>query len=158
MLQGELVPVIQYSAYQLHFTIFKEKYKSVLFDMQSKKLHAPTICNSCIRTLPQHCVSAGVNSPRVAANGQDLPSARRISSQFATEADIPYENYTLLIMQWGQFLDHDLTHTPISRGKQYWSTLDYEFERGYDFTGEVQVCVCDREKNALDQSAVVSCA
>jgi len=80
-------------------------------------LHAPAICNSCIRTLLQHSLSAGVNSPRVASNGQDLPSARVISSQFATEADIPYDNYTLLIMQWGQFLDHDLTHTPISRGK-----------------------------------------
>jgi len=80
-------------------------------------LHAPAICNSCIRILPQHSLSAGVNSPRVAANGQDLPAARVISSQFAAEADIPYENYTLLIMQWGQFLDHDLTHTPISRGK-----------------------------------------
>jgi peroxidase len=59
----------------------------------------------------------GVNSPRVAASGQELPSARLVSTQFATEADIPYENYTLLVMQWGQFLDHDLTHTPISRGK-----------------------------------------
>jgi peroxidase len=53
----------------------------------------------------------------VAANGQDLPSARLISAQFTTEADIPYDNYTLLLMQWGQFLDHDLTHTPINRGK-----------------------------------------
>ncbi|KAJ4448745.1 hypothetical protein ANN_00136 [Periplaneta americana] len=57
----------------------------------------------------------GVNSPRVAANRQELPSARVVSTQFATEADIPYDNYTLLVMQWGQFLDHDLTHTPISR-------------------------------------------
>ncbi|XP_069702687.1 salivary peroxidase/catechol oxidase-like isoform X3 [Periplaneta americana] len=59
----------------------------------------------------------GVNSPRVAANREELPSARVVSTQFATEADIPYDNYTLLVMQWGQFLDHDLTHTPISRGQ-----------------------------------------
>lgn len=62
------------------------------------------------------CV-AGVNSPRVAATGRELPSPRLISTQFATERDAPSENYTLLVMQWGQFLDHDLTHTPISRGE-----------------------------------------
>jgi peroxidase len=53
----------------------------------------------------------------VAATGQELPSARLVSTQFAEDADTPYENFTLLVMQWGQFLDHDLTHTPISRGK-----------------------------------------
>lgn len=80
-------------------------------------------------------MSAGVNSPRVTASAQDLPSARLVSTQFATEADISYDNYTLLIMQWGQFLDHDLTHTPINRGK---SALQCDFERGYDLTGEMQ--------------------
>jgi peroxidase len=53
----------------------------------------------------------------VAASGRELPSARLVSTQFATETDAPSENYTLLVMQWGQFLDHDLTHTPISRGE-----------------------------------------
>nr|CAD7570072.1 unnamed protein product [Timema californicum] len=60
----------------------------------------------------------GVNTPRSTANnGELLPSARVVSVQFTTDADIPHENYTLLLMQWGQFLDHDLTHTPISRGQ-----------------------------------------
>ncbi|XP_066994780.2 peroxidase [Anabrus simplex] len=55
----------------------------------------------------------GVNSPR----SEGLPGARLVSTQFATDADVPYDNYTLLVMQWGQFLDHDLTHTPIQRGQ-----------------------------------------
>nr|CAD7459093.1 unnamed protein product [Timema tahoe] len=60
----------------------------------------------------------GVNTPRSTANnGELLPSARVVSVQFTTDADVPHENYTLLLMQWGQFLDHDLTHTPISRGQ-----------------------------------------
>ncbi|XP_039283319.1 peroxidase [Nilaparvata lugens] len=60
----------------------------------------------------------GVSSPRTrAANGVDLPSARIVSSQLAQEKDVPSNNYTLMVMQWGQFLDHDLTHTPISKGQ-----------------------------------------
>lgn len=60
----------------------------------------------------------GVNAPRAHAdNGAPLPSARRVSVVFAEARDSPSDNYTLLLMQWGQFVDHDLTHTPISRGK-----------------------------------------
>ncbi|RZF43124.1 hypothetical protein LSTR_LSTR001302 [Laodelphax striatellus] len=60
----------------------------------------------------------GVSSPRTrAANGLNLPSARIVSSQLAQDRDDPSANYTLMVMQWGQFLDHDLTHTPISKGQ-----------------------------------------
>ncbi|XP_060869219.1 peroxidase-like [Metopolophium dirhodum] len=60
----------------------------------------------------------GVNSPRSrAANGSPLPSARQVSVTFTQDVDSPSENYTMLLMQWGQFLDHDTTHTPISRGQ-----------------------------------------
>lgn len=61
---------------------------------------------------------AGVNSPRMAENGGDLPSARLVSqaltefSHRSTQSDI----WTLMLMQWGQFIDHDLTHSPIVRG------------------------------------------
>lgn len=59
----------------------------------------------------------GVNAPRSRTNrGDELPSARLISTVFATDSNNPHENLTLLVMQWGQFLDHDLTHTPITRG------------------------------------------
>ncbi|KAL5233066.1 hypothetical protein ACI65C_000476 [Semiaphis heraclei] len=60
----------------------------------------------------------GVNSPRSrAVNGSPLPSARQVSVTFTQDVDSPSENYTMLLMQWGQFLDHDTTHTPISRGQ-----------------------------------------
>ncbi|KAG8286535.1 hypothetical protein J6590_057621 [Homalodisca vitripennis] len=60
----------------------------------------------------------GVNAPRkTISNGQELPSARAISTRVAQDADNPSNNYTLMVMQWGQFLDHDLTHTPINFGQ-----------------------------------------
>ncbi|XP_068216250.1 peroxidase-like [Palaemon carinicauda] len=60
----------------------------------------------------------GVNSPRqLSVTGQPLPSAREISSTVVLHQPDVYENLTILIMQWGQFLDHDITHTPITKGK-----------------------------------------
>uniref|UniRef100_A0A8D8VUF2 Chorion peroxidase n=1 Tax=Cacopsylla melanoneura TaxID=428564 RepID=A0A8D8VUF2_9HEMI len=60
----------------------------------------------------------GVNVAKFrSVTGSPLPSARAISTGFAQDFDVPSENYTVFVMQWGQFLDHDLTHTPISRGQ-----------------------------------------
>ncbi|XP_054263241.1 peroxidase-like [Macrosteles quadrilineatus] len=60
----------------------------------------------------------GVNAPRSqTSNGQELPSARLVSTSVAQDKDDPSGNYTLMVMQWGQFLDHDLTHTPINFGQ-----------------------------------------
>ncbi|XP_046572567.1 myeloperoxidase-like isoform X1 [Haliotis rubra] len=57
----------------------------------------------------------GISSPRVnAIGGGDLPSARLVSTTVhtpSTEADL-HVNYTHMLMQWGQFLDHDITSTP----------------------------------------------
>ncbi|KAK3866246.1 hypothetical protein Pcinc_028210 [Petrolisthes cinctipes] len=59
----------------------------------------------------------GVNTPRFRAqSGARLPSPRTVSSQVILDRDSIYDNFTLLIMQWGQFLDHDITHTPITKG------------------------------------------
>ncbi|XP_014241240.1 peroxidase-like [Cimex lectularius] len=60
----------------------------------------------------------GVNLPRtLGSDGVLLPSARLLSTRFAQDADRSSDNYTMMVMQWGQFLDHDLAHTPISRGE-----------------------------------------
>ncbi|KAG7174813.1 Chorion peroxidase-like 9 [Homarus americanus] len=61
----------------------------------------------------------GVDSPRLLskATGKSLPSPRSISSRVIVDRDSLYDNFTILIMQWGQFLDHDITHTPITKGK-----------------------------------------
>lgn len=60
----------------------------------------------------------GLNTPRaISVSGKPLPSPRLVSSKVIVDRDNLYANFTMLIMQWGQFLDHDVTHTPITKGK-----------------------------------------
>uniref|UniRef100_A0ABI7XC69 Peroxidase n=1 Tax=Felis catus TaxID=9685 RepID=A0ABI7XC69_FELCA len=53
----------------------------------------------------------GFNLPR-GAGRQPLPSPRLVSTELAATATVtPDDRYTHMLMQWGQFLDHDLGHT-----------------------------------------------
>ena len=45
-----------------------------------------------------------------------LPSARAVSNAIITNNDRPSRDFTLLLMQWGQFVDHDITFTPLTKG------------------------------------------
>nr|XP_045591913.1 peroxidase-like [Procambarus clarkii] len=66
------------------------------------------------RLRPPH-YSDGLSGPRVSVGGGPLPSARLVSTSVAADEDRPSADLTLSVMQWGQFLDHDLAHTPINR-------------------------------------------
>eukprot|EP00095_Tigriopus_kingsejongensis_P000560 maker-scaffold776_size99073-snap-gene-0.17 protein:Tk00560 transcript:maker-scaffold776_size99073-snap-gene-0.17-mRNA-1 annotation:"hypothetical protein DAPPUDRAFT_312923" len=57
--------------------------------------------------------SGSLHLPRISVvNGLELPSARRVSLA-TTETNTAVDNeHTVLVMQMGQFIDHDLTHTP----------------------------------------------
>ena len=46
-----------------------------------------------------------------------LPSARSVSNAIIADNDKPSRDFTLLLMQWGQFVDHDITFTPLTKGK-----------------------------------------
>ena len=63
--------------------------------------------------LPQY--SDGVWRPRVSQGGAALPSARLVSINIVPDVDSPSELDTHNVMQWGQFVDHDITHTPLFR-------------------------------------------
>ncbi|XP_040343781.1 putative oxidoreductase PXDNL [Herpailurus yagouaroundi] len=53
----------------------------------------------------------GVNLPR-GAGRQPLPPPSLVSTELAATATVtPDDRYTHMLMQWGQFLDHDLGHT-----------------------------------------------
>lgn len=59
--------------------------------------------------------------------GPPLPSARRISQFIHRDKNVEMKSITLMFMQWGQFIDHDITSAVKSRS----------------FNGSVPRC-CDR--------------
>jgi len=54
------------------------------------------------------------NTPRTATNGGQLPSARVVSQTVFNKGDRrDDQGISAMFMQVGQFIDHDLTHTPV---------------------------------------------
>ena len=43
----------------------------------------------------------GIEQPRVARDGTDLPSARQVAFTLFPDADVPDNRITLSVMQWG---------------------------------------------------------
>ena len=61
-----------------------------------------------------------IDSPRQSCAGcGTLPSARVVSNYVCRSNKKPPKNKerTMMLMEWGQFCSHDITKTPISRGK-----------------------------------------
>lgn len=57
----------------------------------------------------------GIGSPRVSSAGNSLPSARTVSATIHWDFDLPHHMHTLMLMQMGQFLDHDMSRTAITK-------------------------------------------
>jgi len=66
------------------------------------------------RILPPY-YEDGVYAPRGGPRDRRLPSARVVSVATVADADDPSAELSLSVMQWGQFIDHDITHVPITR-------------------------------------------
>jgi hypothetical protein len=57
--------------------------------------------------------------------GFHKPSARLVSTQVISTKDVtPDELLTHMVMQWGQFLDHDLDHSIPSVSSESWDGID----------------------------------
>ena len=54
----------------------------------------------------------GRSVPRGGRYPSSLPNPRWISQKNHPDSDIPDPRYTHMVMQFGQFLDHDITLTP----------------------------------------------
>lgn len=71
--------------------------------------------NIALQRLLSPAYEDGLSIPRGA--NSDLPSARALSEALIPDVNEPSGEYTLALMQWGQFVDHDLTHTPLVKGE-----------------------------------------
>ena len=56
----------------------------------------------------------GLLLPRVDQNGQDLPPARLVSTLTRFNRDNENPDFSAILFSFGQFIDHDLDHVPIS--------------------------------------------
>ena len=54
----------------------------------------------------------GRQEPREGRRVRTLPNPRWMSQKNHPDEDLPDTRYTHMVMQFGQFLDHDLTLTP----------------------------------------------
>ena len=93
------------------------------------------------------CVA--ISQPRVARSGNDLPNARLLSSVVHPDMDKPNFVHTLMLMLFGQFLDHDMSKTAISKIA---ATADGQFSAARRHAGAVfvsrdtvYVCVSEKE-------------
>ncbi|KAL1438784.1 hypothetical protein MTO96_047713 [Rhipicephalus appendiculatus] len=69
--------------------------------------------NSCMNRLLPAAYQDGVSSPRVAVDGSPLPNARKISYTVHPNVSNPATNITHMVMQLGQFIDHDFALAPL---------------------------------------------
>ena len=73
--------------------------------------------NTVLRRLFPATYEDGISKPRSRSLlGTTLPNPRKVSREVHTSESDPDPRYTLMVMQWGQFVDHDLTHSPMVRG------------------------------------------
>lgn len=71
-------------------------------------------CNVCF-----YGFFSGVGAPRAfSVSGNLLPSPRLISTNVHSDTSRPHTRYSLMVMQFAQITDHDLTFTPVNKGKQ----------------------------------------
>ena len=91
------------------------KYRT--YDGSCNNLHRPSWGKSFVpySRLLAPDYGDGVDAVRIARSGMPLPNPRVISYTIAPETKALSKYFTHVLMQWGQFLAHDMTRTAITR-------------------------------------------
>lgn len=61
--------------------------------------------------------SDGITAPRISITGNQLPRARVVSRTMHPDEGYHEHAGTVMIVAWGQFLDHDFTLTATAEGE-----------------------------------------
>lgn len=94
------------------------RYRS--FDGNCNNLNYPTLWGVALtgfrRNLPPR-YSDGIGSPRTTTKNRTLPEATTVSAKVHRPLYRNDPNFTVMLAVWGQFLDHDITATALSQGR-----------------------------------------
>ncbi|XP_018332236.1 peroxidasin [Agrilus planipennis] len=117
--QNESEDVLLYGNRHEHMVVCKSNSKFRSYNGSCNNLLHPNEYGAALqkfrRALPPD-YGDGLSTPRKSSKGRDLPPARTISNKVhpTTVQDVP--DFTIILTIWGQFLDHDVTATALSRG------------------------------------------
>ena len=60
---------------------------------------------------------SGFVLPRVGKNERPLPSARLVTTIATGATQVDDDQFTAMLVAFGQFIDHDFDHVPVSRSE-----------------------------------------
>ncbi|KAG7162792.1 Chorion peroxidase-like 6 [Homarus americanus] len=78
------------------------------FGLRNIQVANTTLGRTC-PPLPRCSVSSARS---LNTNGSPLPNERHITNNILIDLDNPDQDFTLFVMQWAQFIDHDFAHVP----------------------------------------------
>ncbi|XP_039762001.1 peroxidase [Pararge aegeria] len=75
------------------------------------------VSNTPFRRVLPAAYGDGISSPREGVDGASLPSARDVSVTVHRPSYAHDTQFTVMLAVWGQFIDHDITATALSKGQ-----------------------------------------